>query len=55
MGNILIRMGDGFSVEMLEKELMQVIEDGALDAAERAEIEPLADDEKKHLFEIFLS
>lgn len=55
MSKILTRMGDGFSVEMDEKELMQDIEDGVLDAAERAEIQPLSDDEKKHMFEICTS
>ena len=47
MSKIITRMGDGFSVEMDEKELMQDIEDGVLDAAERAEIPVLSDDEKK--------
>lgn len=52
MSKIITRMGDGFAVEMDEKELMQDIEEGVLDAAERAEIEPLTEDEKKHLFDI---
>ena len=51
MSKFFTRMGDGFSVEMDEKELMQEIEDGVLDAAERAKIEPLSDDEKKRLLE----
>ncbi len=52
MSKVITRMGDGFSVEIDEKELIQDIEDGTLDAADRAEIQPLSDDEKKHLFEI---
>jgi dimethylamine--corrinoid protein Co-methyltransferase len=52
MSKIFTRMGDGFSVEMDEKELVQDIEDGVQDASDRAIIEPLSDDEKKRLLEI---
>ena len=52
MSKILSRMGDGFPVELSESELLQDIEDGTLDAAQRAEIPALSDDEQKHLFEI---
>ena len=52
MSKIFSRMGDGLPVELSEKELMQDIEAGTLDAAERAKISMLSDDEKKHLFEI---
>ena len=52
MNKIITRMGDGFPVESSEKELIQDIADGTLDAAERAKIPPLSDDEQKHLFEI---
>jgi dimethylamine--corrinoid protein Co-methyltransferase len=52
MSKIVSRMGDGFPVELSESELLQDIEDGTLDAAQRAEIPALSDDEQKHLFEI---
>lgn len=52
MSKIITRMGDGFSVEMDENELMEDIEDGVLDAVERGEIPVLSDEEKKHLLEI---
>ena len=51
MSKIITRMGDGFPVELSASELMQDIEDGTLDAAQRAEIPALSDDEQKHLFE----
>ena len=51
MSKIVNRMGDGFPVELSESELLQDIEDGTLDAAQRAEIPALSDDEQKHLFE----
>ena len=52
MSKIMTRMGDGFCVELSEKELMQDIEDGTGDAADRAKIPVLSDDEQKLLFEI---
>ena len=52
MSKLISRMGDGFPVELSEKELTKDIEDGTLDAAQRATIPPLSDDEQKHLFEI---
>ncbi len=53
MKKIQTRMGDGFRVEMTEAELREDIEAGTQDAAERAKISPLRDDEIRHLFEIF--
>jgi dimethylamine---corrinoid protein Co-methyltransferase len=53
MKKIQTRMGDGFRVEMTEAELRHDIEAGTQDAAERAKISPLRDDEIQHLFEIF--
>jgi len=53
MKKIQTRMGDGFRIEMTEAELMQDIEAGTEDAAERAKISPLGDAEIQHLFEIF--
>ena len=47
MSKIMTRMGDGFCVELSEKELMQDIEDGTGDAADRAKIPVLSDDERK--------
>jgi dimethylamine--corrinoid protein Co-methyltransferase len=52
MSKIMTRMGDGFPVELNEKKLIQDIEDGTLDAADRGKIPPLSDDEQKHLLEI---
>ena len=52
MSKIMTRMGDGFCVELSEKELMQDIEDGTGDAADRAKIPVLSNDEQQHLFEI---
>lgn len=53
MAKIQTRMGDGFRVEMTETEIRRDIENGTQDAAERAEIAPLTEDEMQHLFEIF--
>ena len=39
------RMGDGFRVEMAEAEIRKDIEDGTSDAARRADIEPMTEDE----------
>ena len=52
MDKIFSRMGDGFPVELSESELRQDIEEGARDAAERAEIPALSDDEQRYLFEM---
>jgi dimethylamine--corrinoid protein Co-methyltransferase len=53
MGKILTRMGDGFRVEMTEQEVRKDLETGTLDAADRAKVSPLKEDELKYLFEIF--
>jgi dimethylamine--corrinoid protein Co-methyltransferase len=53
MGKYLIRMGDGFLDEMTEAEIRRDLEEGTKDAAERAGILPLSDDEVKHLLGIF--
>jgi len=49
------RMGDGFSVEMTEAEIRRDIEDGTQDAANRAKIPPLTEDEIRYLVELFKS
>jgi dimethylamine--corrinoid protein Co-methyltransferase len=49
------RMGDGFSVEMTEAEIRRDVEDGTQDAAHRAKIPPLTDDEIRYLVELFKS
>ncbi len=53
MGKIKTRMGDGFKVEMTEAEVRKDLEVGTKDAAERAGVSPLSDDELKYLYEIF--
>ena len=53
MGKILTRMGDGTLTEMDEAEVKRNLEEGTRDAAEKAEVSPLSEDELKHLFEIF--
>ena len=53
MGKIKTRMGDGFKVEMTEAEVREDLEVGTKDAAERAGVSPLSDDELKYLYEIF--
>jgi len=53
MGKIKTRLGDGFRVEMTEAEVREDLEVGTKDAAERAGVSPLSDDELKYLYEIF--
>jgi dimethylamine--corrinoid protein Co-methyltransferase len=55
MGTILTRMGDGAYVKMSEDELKKDLEEGTRDAAEKAGIPPLPEDELRHLFEIYRS
>lgn len=52
MGKIQTRMGDGFRVELTEAEVRSDLEEGTKDAADRAKISPLAEDELQYLFEI---
>jgi dimethylamine--corrinoid protein Co-methyltransferase len=47
------RMGDGFRLEMTEAEIRKDIEDGTSDAAERADVEPMTDDEVAYLLDIY--
>ncbi len=52
MTRIFSRLGDGWFIQITEAELMKDIEDGTLDASERASVAPLSDNEIKHLFEM---
>jgi hypothetical protein len=45
MEKIMTRMGDGSRIEMSAAEIQQELEAGALDAAERANVPSLSDDE----------
>lgn len=53
MARILQRFGDGYLHEMMEAEIEKDIEEGTNDAASRAKIPPLSEDEKKHVFDIY--
>lgn len=55
MGNILTRMGDGSYIRISESELREDLEEGTRDAAERAGVSWLSEDELKHLFDIYQS
>ncbi|MCF8069461.1 MAG: hypothetical protein K9L30_12830 [Desulfobacterales bacterium] len=55
MGKFKTRMGDGFMIEMSEAEIRQDLEDGTKDAAERANVDPLSQDDLDFLFDIFAS
>jgi len=53
MAKIPMRLGDGFLTEMTEAELKKDIEDGVQDAVTKARVPPLAEDEMKHLFDVY--
>lgn len=53
MEKILTRLGDGSRIEMSESEVQQDLEDGAQNAAERANVPTLTDDEIKYLMELY--
>jgi len=53
MKKILTRYGDGTAVELSESELMQDLEEGTEDAADRGNIQPLSKEELQHLYDIF--
>jgi hypothetical protein len=55
MGKIFTRFGDGTPTELSESELMQDLEAGTRDAAERGRIPALSTDELRHLYDIFAS
>ncbi len=53
MAKIITRFGDGYKAELSEDEVKADIIEGSNDAASRAGIEPLKEDEIQHIFEIF--
>jgi dimethylamine--corrinoid protein Co-methyltransferase len=53
MGKIRTRFGDGTPTEMSESELMQDLEAGTAEAAERGNIPALSKEDLQHLFDIF--
>jgi len=55
MAKIFSRYGDGTPLELSEKELMEELQAGTEDAADRAKVSPLTDDELKYLYEIMAS
>jgi dimethylamine--corrinoid protein Co-methyltransferase len=55
MERIRTRYGDGSPVELSAKELIQDLEDGTREAAERGNIPALSKEELQHLFDIFSS
>jgi len=55
MAKTFSRLGDGSPIELTESELMQDLEEGTADAADRGKIFPLSQGELKYLFDIFSS
>ena len=53
MEKIVVRMGDGSRIEMSAAEIQQELEAGAVDAAERAGVPSLTDDEIKYLLDLY--
>lgn len=53
MGNVLTRYGDGTVLELSEEELLEDLQLGSQDAAERGQIDPLSQAELEHLADIF--
>lgn len=54
MAKVRTRLGDGSPIEITEQELMEDLESGSQDAAERANVPTLTDDEIKYLKELFM-
>lgn len=54
MAKTMQRMGDGVIVEMTEDEVRKDVEEGTNDAASRANVPPLSEDEIKHVVEIYI-
>jgi dimethylamine--corrinoid protein Co-methyltransferase len=55
MGKIYTKLGDGSVTELSESELKRDLEEATRDAAERAKIPPLSEDELSYLFDIYSS
>ena len=53
MEKFYTRMGDGSVIELSESELKRDLEEGTRDAAERAKIPPLSEDDLRRLLEIY--
>ena len=53
MEKIVTRMGDGSRIEMSAAEIQQELEAGAQDAADRARVSTLSDDEIKYLLDLY--
>jgi len=53
MQKIYARMGDGSVTELSESELRRDLEEGTKDAAERAKISPLSQNELTYLFDVY--
>jgi len=53
MRKYLTRMGDGFRVEMTDGEIRKDVEEGVRDAARRAQISSLSEDEINYLVDLF--
>ncbi|MGD8291039.1 MAG: hypothetical protein PVF37_05010 [Desulfobacterales bacterium] len=52
MEKIVTRMGDGSRIEMSAAEIQEELEAGAQDAADRAKVSALTDDEIKYLLDL---
>lgn len=55
MDKIMTRMGSGFPVEISESQLMEDLETGTADAADRGKISALSKEELEYLYDIFIS
>jgi len=53
MNKIFARMGDGSPIELNEAELRRDLEEGTKDAAERAKVPPLNQEELSYLFDLY--
>ncbi len=55
MVEILTRFGDGSPVALSQTGLSRDLKESTSDAADRGSVDPLSEDELKHLFDIFAS
>ncbi len=53
MAKIMQRFGDGYLYEMTEADLKKDIVEGTEDAADRAKVPPLTEDEIQHMYDIY--
>jgi dimethylamine--corrinoid protein Co-methyltransferase len=54
MDKIMTRMGSGFPIEMSTGQLMEDLEAGTADAADRGKIDPLSKEELEYLYDMFI-